>query len=216
MIDPPPIVRILLADDHELVREGLVSVLEESHSDWRVIAQASDGRQAIELGISLQPDVAIVDLSMPEVNGLQVTESLCASIPGIRVLVLSVHMAHPVMRQLRRAGASAFLAKDETPVQLVAALERVLAGEPFFASESALRAASQLDPSEQLPVQYLLTPRELEVLRLLARGFSNKEIATALDMSVRTAESHRADILDRLSADSLGELVKLAVRDGVT
>jgi DNA-binding NarL/FixJ family response regulator len=208
-------IRILVADDHELVREGLVSVLQESHQDWQVVAQAVNGRQAIELAELLGPDVAIVDLSMPEVNGLKVTEHLIATIPDIRVLVLSVHMAHPVMRQLRRAGASAFLAKNEAPRQLVAALERVLACEPFFASESASRPASQLATAEQVPVQYLLTPRELEVLRLLARGLSNKEIAAQLDLSVRTAESHRADIMDRLSVDSLGELVKLAVRDNV-
>lgn len=208
-------IRILIADDHELVREGLVSVLEESHNDWSIVAQANNGRQAIELAEQLRPDVAILDLSMPEVNGLKVTECLISSIPGIKVLVLSVHTAQPVMRQLRRAGAKAFLAKNEAPRQLVSALERVLAGEPFFASESASRAASELDQEETVPVQYLLTPREMEVLRLLAKGMSNKEIATELDVSVRTAETHRADIMDRLSAESLGELVKLAIRDGI-
>lgn len=208
-------IRILVADDHELVRQGLVSVIEESHPDWKVVAEASDGRQAIELGESLRPDVAIVDLTMPELNGLAVTQQLSENVPGIRILVLSVHMAHPVMKQLRRAGASAFLGKSEAPVQLVAAIERVLSGEAFFASEAASRPPSELDPVEQIPVQYLLTPRELDVLRHLVRGLSNKEVATALNVSVRTAESHRADILDRLSVDSLGELVKRAVRDGV-
>ena len=129
--------------------------------------------------------------------------------------MLSVHAADPVLRQLRRAGANAFLAKSETPVQLVSALERVLAGEPFFASESASRPLSELTPAEVIPIQYLLTPREISVLRLLARGMGNKEIAAALDLSVRTAESHRADIMDRLSVRSLGELVRLAVRDGL-
>jgi DNA-binding NarL/FixJ family response regulator len=119
------------------------------------------------------------------------------------------------MRQLRRAGARAFLAKNEAPGQLVTAVERMLAGEPFFASESASRAISQLEPREQVPVQYLLTPRELDILRELAKGLSNKEIAAVLDLSVRTVESHRADILVRLSVDSLGELVRLAIRDGV-
>jgi DNA-binding NarL/FixJ family response regulator len=208
-------IRILIADDHELVREGLVSVLQESHADWKVVGQATNGRQAIDLAESLRPDVVTVDLSMPELNGLQVTEHLTSTNPGIKVLVLSVHMAHPVMRQLRRAGANAFLAKNEAPRKLVAAIEIVLSGEPFFASDSAMRAACQLSPEEQVPVQYLLTPREMEVLRLLARGLSNKEIASQLDMSVRTTESHRADIMDRLSAASLGEIVKLAIRDGV-
>jgi DNA-binding NarL/FixJ family response regulator len=212
---PRRTIRILVADDHEFVREGLISILEESHPEWRVVAAAADGRQAIDLSEALQPDVAVIDLSMPEVDGLKVTEHLCSSIEGIRVLVLSVHAAHPVLRQLRRAGAHAFLAKNETPRQLVTALERVLAGEPFFASESASRAVSELAAAEHVPIQYLLTPREIEVLRCLARGLSNKEIASALDLSVRTAESHRADIMERLSTASLGELVKLAVRDGV-
>jgi two-component system response regulator NreC len=212
---PHRTIRILIADDHEFVREGLISILEDSHPEWRVVAAAANGRQAIDLSEALQPDVAVLDLSMPEVNGLKVTEHLCSSIEGIRVLVLSVHAAHPILRQLRRAGASAFLAKNETPARLVEALERVLAGEPFFASESASRSASELAPHEQIPIHYLLTPRELDVLRLLVRGLGNKEIAAVLDLSVRTAESHRADIMDRLSTGSLGELVKLAVRDGV-
>jgi DNA-binding NarL/FixJ family response regulator len=101
------------------------------------------------------------------------------------------------------------------PVKLVDAVERVLAGEPFFASQSASRPASELEPRERIPVQYLLTPRELDVLRMLAQGFSNKEIASALGMSVRTVESHHANILARLSADSLGDLVRLAVADGL-
>lgn len=209
-------IRILIADDHELVREGLISIIEAAHHrDWSVVAQATNGREAIELAKSVLPDVAILDLSMPEVNGMKVTECLTQAIPGIRVLVLSVHTAQPVSRQLRRAGARAFLAKNEAPRNLVAALERVLTDEPFFASESASRHVSELDPEDAVPVQYLLTPREMEVLRLLARGLGNKEIATALDVSVRTAETHRADIMDRLSAGSLGELVKLAIRDGV-
>lgn len=208
-------IRILLADDHELVRQGLISILAASHLEWEVVAEATNGQQAIELAEALLPDIAIVDLSMPELDGLQVTRHLCSSVEGIKVMVLSVHMARPVMRQLRKAGASAFLAKNEAPQHLVKAIERVLAGETFFASESASRLPAQLEPGQQIPVQYLLTPRELEVLRLLARGQSNKSIANDLDMSVRTAESHRADILDRLSVDSLGDLVKLAIRDGI-
>jgi DNA-binding NarL/FixJ family response regulator len=208
-------IRILVADDHELVREGLISVLRQAHPEWEIVGEAANGEEAIRLADALRPNVAILDLSMPEPNGLKVTEHLTSSIRGIKVLVLTVHTAEPVMRQVRRAGASAFLAKNEMPVKLVAAVERMLAGEPFFASESASRPASQLEPRERIPVQYLLTPRELDVLRMLAQGFSNKEIASALGMSVRTVESHHADILSRLSVDSLGDLVKLAITDGL-
>jgi DNA-binding NarL/FixJ family response regulator len=210
------VVRILVADDYELVRDGLVSILTEAHPDWEIVGQAENGRQAVELGTSLRPDVAIIDLSMPEPNGLIVTEQLVARLPEIRILVLTVHTAEPVMRQIRRAGAAAFLAKNEAPEKLVRAVERMLAGEPFFASDSASRPVSQLDAGERIPVQYLLTPREIEVLRLLARGLSNKEIAVALRMSVRTVESHRANIMTRLAAESLGDLVKRAYQDGVT
>jgi DNA-binding NarL/FixJ family response regulator len=208
-------VRILLADDHELVRQGLASVLRDAHPDWEIVGEAANGRAAIELGVALRPDVAILDLAMPEPNGLKVTEQLAALVPEIRIMVLTIHTAEPVMRQLRRAGARAFLAKNEAPAKLVAAVERMLAGEIFFASESASRHASTLPPRERVPVQYLLTPRELDVLRMLAAGLSNKEAAGKLDMSVRTVESHRASILSRLGVDSIGELVALAVRDGL-
>jgi len=208
-------VRILVADDHPLVREGLTSVLLDAHPEWEIIAEASDGRTAAELGESLRPDVAILDLSMPELTGLQVTERLATSIRGIKILVLTIHTAEPVMRQLRRAGASAFLAKNEAPSQLVSAVERMLAGEAFFASLSASRPASALEGAERVPVQYLLTPRELDVLKLLAEGLSNKEVASELDMSVRTVESHRANILSRLAVDSLGDLVRMAIEDGL-
>ncbi len=208
-------VRILVADDHELVREGLISVLRQAHPEWEVVGEAANGKEAIRLAEALRPNVAILDLSMPEPNGLRVTEHLSSAIRGIKVMVLTVHTAEPVMRQARRAGASAFVGKNELPDNLVTAVERMLAGEPFFASESASPPPSELKPAERIPVQYLLTRRELEVLRLLAQGLSNKEIASALGMSVRTVESHHANILSRLSVDSLGDLVKLAVADGL-
>jgi two-component system response regulator NreC len=208
-------VRILVADDHQLVREGLIKVLREAHPEWEIVGEAADGQRAIELGEALRPDVAILDLSMPESNGLEVTTRLASSVSGIRILVLTVHTAEPVKRQLRRAGASAFLAKNEAPSQLIAAVERMLAGEPFFSSESASRAPGDLPEHERVPVQYLLTPREIEILKLLAKGLSNKQVATALDMSVRTVESHRANILSRLGVESLGDMIRLAIADGL-
>jgi DNA-binding NarL/FixJ family response regulator len=208
-------VRILLADDHELVRQGLIQVLRQSHPDWEIIAEAANGAEAIALGESLKPDVAILDLSMPEATGLDVTTRLHSTVPGIKILILTVHMALPVLRRVRRAGASALLTKSEAPTQLVAAVERVLAGDPFFASPIASRPLIELDPGEYIPIQYLLSARELDVLRLLTRGLVNKEIATALGLGIRTVETHRASIMARLAADSLGELTRLAVRDGI-
>jgi DNA-binding NarL/FixJ family response regulator len=206
-------VEILIADDHELVRRGLISILTQSHPEWTVVAEAPTGNAAIELGTALRPDVAILDLSMPDLSGLQVAERLLEEVPGIRIIILTVHAAAPILRQLRKAGVSAYLAKNEAPKMLVTGVERVLAGEPFFASTSASRA--KVDAPEYIPVQFLLTPRELDVLRLLVRGKTNKEAAAELDLSVRTVESHHANIMAKLNIESLADLVHLAVRDGV-
>jgi DNA-binding NarL/FixJ family response regulator len=206
-------VEILIADDHELVRRGLISILAQSHPEWTVVAEVPNGTAAIELGTALRPDVAILDLSMPDVSGLQVAERLLEEVPGIRIIILTVHAAAPILRQLRKAGVSAYLAKNEAPKMLVLAVERVLAGEPFFASTSASRP--KVDAPEYIPVQFLLTPREVDVLRLLARGKTNKEAAAELDLSVRTVESHHANIMAKLNVESLADLVHLAIRDGV-
>lgn len=207
-------VDILIADDHELVRKGLISILTRSHPEWRVVGDVANGTDAIELGTSLRPHVAILDLTMPDLSGWQVAERLLQSVPGIRIVILTMHAAAPILRRLRKAGVSAYLAKNEAPKMLVEALERILAGEPFFASPSASRKV--VEPPEYIPVQFLLTPRELDVLRLLARGKTNKELANELDMSVRTAESHRANIMAKVNVESLGELIRIAVRDGIT
>jgi DNA-binding NarL/FixJ family response regulator len=208
-------VRILIADDHELVRRGLISIINASHPEWKIVADVSNGAAAIELGISLRPDVAILDLSMPEIDGLQAAKRLLEAVPGIRILILSVHAAAPIVHQLRRAGVNAYLAKNEAPEMLVDAVERILAGEPFFASARAYRPASSVVSPEYIPAQFLLTSRELEVMRLLALGKGNKELASDLGISVRTAESHRANVLAKLNVESLGDLVRIAMRDHI-
>lgn len=154
-------VEILVADDHELVRKGLVSIISGSHPEWAVVAEASNGKEAIDRGESLRPNVAILDLSMPDIDGLKVAERLLKSVPGIHVMVLSMHSAAPILRQLKKAGVSAYLAKNEAPRKLVSAIERVLAGEPFFASASAARRADEIESPESVPVQFLLTRRNL-------------------------------------------------------
>jgi DNA-binding NarL/FixJ family response regulator len=179
------------------------------------VAEAANGTDAIELGRSLHPHVAILDLSMPGPGGLKVAERLIELVPGIRILILTMHSAAPILQQLKKVGVNAYLAKNEAPRMLVAAVERILAGEPFFASTSALRLAGQIELPEYVPAHFLLTPRELEVMRLLALGKSNKEVANDLNMSVRTAESHHANVLTKLAVDSIGEIVRIAIRDGV-
>ena len=207
-------VDILIADRHELVRQGLISILNSGHPEWNVVADVASGDAAIERGIFLRPHVAIVDLSLPDITGLQVAERLAESVPGIHILILTMRAAANILWQLKKTGVSAYLVRNEAPTQLVPAVDRILAGEPLFQSTSASLPATI--SAEQIPVQFLLTPRELDVLRLLARGRTNKELAGELNISVRTVETHRAHVLAKLNVESLGELVRFAVRDGVT
>jgi DNA-binding NarL/FixJ family response regulator len=208
-------VDILIADDHELVRRGLVSILEDMHPDWQIVAEVGTGTAAVERGEALQPTVAILDLSLPDITGLQVAERLIESVPKIKIVVLTMHSAAPIFQQLKRAGVNAYLIKTEAPTVLVTAIEKVLAGEPFFASRGASRSLDEIESPDFVPTQFLLTARELEVMRLLALGKSNKELASGLGMSVRTAETHHANVMAKLRVDSLGELVRIAIRDGV-
>ena len=212
---PDRAVEILIADDHELVRRGLISVISRSHPEWKVVAEAANGTEAFERGESLRPNVAILDLSMPDMDGMRVAERLLKSVPGIRILVLTMHSAIPILRRLRRIGVGAYLVKNEAPQMLVAAIERMLAGEPFFASSIAWRPEVRTELPEHVPAPFVLTRRELDVMRLLAMGQSNKELACSLGMSVRTAESHHARVLTKLGVESIGELVRVAVRDGL-
>ncbi len=208
--------RILLADDHELVRRGLVSILTADHPEWEIVAEAATCAEAVELGVALQPDVAILDLSMPDhLTGLEAAGRLVAAVPEIKIVILSMHSSAPILGRLQKAGVKAYLAKNEAPRVLVRAVERILSGESFFASSSAHRLAAALPPPEYVPAQFLLTARELDVMRCLAQDRSNKEVATDLGLSVRTVEQHHASILAKLGIDSLGDLVRIAVRDRI-
>lgn len=159
--------------------------------------------------------MTILDLSLPDMSGLKVAERLVQSVPDTRIVVLSMHFGSPIVQQLKKTGVSAYVVKNEAPKVLVGAIERVLAGEAFFASRVAWRPLDQIERPDYVPAQFLLTPRELEVMRLLSLGKSNKEVASLLNMSVRTAETHHANVLAKLRVDSVGEMVRVAVRDGV-
>lgn len=206
---------MVVADHHEFVRVGLEALLQRHRPHWEIVGQASDGRQAVELTEALQPDLLIFDLVLSEMNGLAVLERLARSSPGTRVMILTMHPAAHLVRTCRRLGVGAYISKTEPPKNLVLAMDRILAGEPFFSSEKFFAEgalAGALEP--HVPIQYLLTGREQEVLRHLADGSTNKQTADALSMSVRTAESHRASIFHKLGVSSLGQLVRLALRDG--
>jgi DNA-binding NarL/FixJ family response regulator len=204
-------IELLIADDHEFVRIGLIRILANSHPEWCVVADVPTGTAAIELGAALRPSVAILDLSMPDIDGFQVAERLLELVTGIRIIILSMYAAAPLLHRACKVGVSAYLSKNETPKMLVHGVERIVAGDPFFASTNATRKLWK-----RTPVQLLLTPRELDVLRLLVRGKSNKELAAQLNIGVRTAETHHANIMQKLNVQSLGDLVRIAFRDGVT
>lgn len=209
-------VRILIADDHELARKGIVSILTASHPEWEVVAEAASAESAIANGLSLHPDVAILDLSLPDRNGLDVATALIESDPNISIVVLTMHAAAPISAQLKRLGIKAYLTKSDAPKQLVSTLEEVLRhGQAFISSEAALRPATEVKAPEYIPVQFVLTPRELDVFRLLVQDKSNKEVAAELEMSVRTAETHHASILAKLNVETIAELMKIALRDKV-
>jgi DNA-binding NarL/FixJ family response regulator len=218
-ISKAPSKRILIADDQEFVRLGLESVIHRLRPGWEVVGMATDGRGAIRIAEELKPDLAVVELSLPEVDGVTVIERLLQASPQTLVMVFTMHPAPQLVRSTRKLGARAFVSKQEVPLDLVTAMERVMAGEPFFTSDRVVSRFGAEESSAShptvLPSQYLLTSREQDVLRALAGGATNKQTAEALAMSVRTAESHRANILHKLGAASLADLVRIALRDGL-
>jgi len=209
-------LRILVADDHEVVRAGVRSLL-EGQPDCEICGEAVTGRQAVTLAQQLRPDVAIVDISMPELNGLEAARQILKAVPGVQVLILSMHESEELVREILDIGAHGYILKSDAGRELVAAMRALHQHEVFFTSrvaQIALRAhlnkrhSGEAQPSPNSP----LTPREHEVLQLLAEGGTNKETASALGISVMTVETHRANIMHKLGLHSIAELVHYAVR----
>ena len=208
-------IKILVADDHPVVRKGLQSCLSRQER-LKIVGEASDGDEALKKTRELSPDVVLMDISMPGMNGLAVTEVLRKDHPDVKVLVLSVHNNKDYIFRIIQAGAHGFISKEAPPDQLLQAIESVYSGEPFFSPEIAKAALNQLvssggkkDPFAQL------TSREREVLVLIAEGQSNKEIATKLGIGVRTIETHRERIMRRLDIHSVAGLTKFAIANGM-
>ncbi len=205
-------IRILIADDHEIVRRGLRTLL-EGETGCTVVGEASNGAQAVELAMELKPDLALLDVDMPELNGLEATRRIRDALPQTEVLVLSVHDSEYVARQIMACGARGYIVKSDAGSELIAAVESVIRRKPFVSSTisqshgfgSPSSAASIVD----------LTARERETAQLLAEGFSNKEIATRLDISVKTAETHRTNVMRKIGAHSLADVVRYAIRNGI-
>lgn len=211
-------IRILLADDHALVREGIRRVLEED-PEFEVVAEAADGEQAVALAREHMPDVAVVDITMPNASGFEVTARLQTEAPTIRVLILSMHDDVEYVMRAVRAGARGYLLKDEAgPAQLREAVRAVHAGSSFFTSAVAARLAAGLrgeEGEQHGPGLEVLTARELDVLKGIAAGLSNKQIAADLGISRRTVESHRESLMRKLDIRTVAGLTRFALDSGL-
>jgi DNA-binding NarL/FixJ family response regulator len=211
------LLRILIADDHEVARKGIRSLL-ESHAGWEVCAEARDGREAVECAGKLKPDVLLLDIGMPNLNGLDAARQILAILPDARILILTVHDSEQVVREVLAAGARGFLLKSDAGRDLLAAVEALQHRRTFFTSSVAqmmldgyLGAHDEVDASRQR----VLTPREREVIQLVAEGKTTKEVATALSLSVKTAETHRTNLMRKLDLHSVAALTLYAVRNGI-
>jgi len=210
-----PPLRILIADDHSVVRAGLRTLL-ESRSGWQVCAEAADGREAVEKATKFKPDVAVLDIGMPVFNGVEATRRIHASSPHTEILILTMHESDDLVVQVVEAGARGYILKDEADRVLLAAVDAVRQSKHYFST----RVSSALDSSDKSsdparPSRSRLTPREREILQLLALGKSNKEVASLLGIAVNTAEAHRANIMLKLDFHSLAELVLYAIRNQI-
>ena len=209
-------IRVLIADDHTLVRESLVNVLDAS-GDCKVVAQAADGLQAVEKALQVRPDVAIIDISMPGLNGVEVVRRLHAELPATRTLVLTMHEDEEYVLHVVRAGAAGYLLKDSPISELINAVKQLHAGRAHFGAAAARVLANQVqNPAASASDPYgRLTPREREVFHMIVEGRTSKEIAAKLGISTKTAENHRANVLDKLDARNTADVVRYAVRRGL-
>ena len=206
-------IRILLADDHAVVRQGFKMIL-AAQSDMEIVGEAANGREAVELAQQLSPDVVVMDVSMPELNGIEATRRLASSVPHARVVALSMHKDSVYVREILRAGARGYLLKDSGAADLVAAIRAVASGESYLSPAVSNAVLDDYRRIATNPID-LLTSREREVLQLLAEGKTNKEIAGVLNLSVYTVDAHRGRIMEKLNLHSIGELVRFAVRNGL-
>ncbi len=215
-------LRILIADDHEVARRGVRALL-ESHAGWEVCGEAKDGREALELAAALKPDIVLLDIGMPSLNGLEAARQILSTAPDTAILVLTMHDSDQVIREVLRAGARGFLLKSDAGRDLVAAVEALQRQSTFFTTRVSQMVLDGFlrrengdigvpeEPAEDGP----LTTREREVIQLLAEGKTSKEVAVTLNLSVKTAETHRTNLMRKLGLHSVADLTLYAVRNGI-
>jgi two-component system, NarL family, response regulator NreC len=210
-------IRVMLADDHAAVREAL-AVLVNSQPDMQVIAQAGNGDEAVEQARTASPNVAVLDLSMPGMSGREVTTVLRDAIPAMRILILSRHGEYHHVQELLRAGANGYVLKQSSSEDLLQAIRVVASGksflDPFVAGQITQHYAADAEAGPRAVTREELSPREMEVLRLLARGYANREIAAELGISVKTVDAHKANGMSKMGMSSRIELVRFAILQG--
>lgn len=211
-------IRILVADDHKIMRDGLKALIEKQQG-MEVVAEADNGRVTVNLARDQLPDIVIMDIEMPGLNGIEATRQIVSEAPDVRVIALSMHSDKRFVAQMFQAGASAYILKDCAFEELTRAILAVMAGQSYLSPEIArpivedyVRHLSAVGSSGFS----VLTPREREVLQLLAEGRSTKEIAGLLHVSVKTVDTHRKQIMDKLDVHNMAELIKYAIREGLT
>lgn len=212
-------LRLLIADDHEIVRKGLRSLL-EAQPGWQVTAEASDGREAVEKAKQMKPDVTVLDIGMPSLNGLEAARQMIKNDARAKILILTMHESDPLIREVLDAGARGYVLKSDAGRDLVTAVNAVRSNKTFFTAKVAQIVLDgyldkKLKKPEPAAAHSRLTPRQREIVQLLAEGKSSKEVAVALGLSVKTAETHRANIMRRLDCHSVSELVRYAVRNNI-
>jgi DNA-binding NarL/FixJ family response regulator len=211
-------IRIVLADDHDVVRAGIRGILDRQ-KDIEVVGEAANGREAVSLARSLRPEIIVMDIAMPELNGLEATRQIVAADAGVKVLILSMHSSRQFVSEVLKAGALGYLLKNNALRELAPAIAAVARGKVYLSpgvAEVVVEDYVRHVPATGQVAFSALSAREREVLQLLAEGKTSKEIANSLSLSVKTIESHRAQIMDKLGIHTVAELTKFAVREGLT
>jgi len=206
------VTRILIADDHDVVRAGLRAIL-ESHEGWEVVAEAADGKDAIAKAIDSKPDVAIVDYSLPVINGIEATRQIHARLPKAEILIFTMHDSDVLVGELLEAGASAYLLKSDAKQYLMTAVESLVNHKPFFTGRVSEQLLDTYLTTRSRRGEGTLSARERMIVQLIAEGNGNKEMAAILNLSVKTIESHRATAMRKLNVTSTAGIVRYAVRN---
>jgi DNA-binding NarL/FixJ family response regulator len=211
-------IRVFLADDHQIVREGLRTLLEKQ-PNMEVVGEAKTGREAVQLVKELLPEVIVMDISMPDLNGVEATRQIIAKTPSIKVIALSMHSDKRFVVEMLKAGASGYLLKDSASKELIRAVQTVAVNRTYLSPKIAdlvIKDYIHVYPRTEFSVFSLLTPRERQVLQLLSEGKTTKGIGSDLQVSVKTVETYRQQIMDKLNIHSIAELTKYAIREGLT